>query len=72
MKACFRKVKWKLSVKHNVARVLMIKSCCRKSLKTRQLYQRLEAFHGQKQETSEIKVSVVYVYSETILVTCCL
>ena len=37
----------------------MIKSCCRNSLKTRQLYQKLRVFHGQRQETPENKVNAV-------------
>ena len=64
MKTCFRKVKEKLSVNHNVAWILIIKVCCRKTLKTRQLYQRLRAFHGQRQETSEIEVSAVLCLQE--------
>ena len=44
---------------HDVAWILMIEACCIKLLKTHQLYQRLGVFHGQRQETSEIEVSVV-------------
>ena len=50
--------------------ILLIKSRWRKSLKTCQLYQRLGAFHRQRQETFEIEVSVVLHLQEMKLIIC--
>ena len=44
---------------HNVAWILIIKPCCRKLLRTRQLYQKLGAFHGKRQKTPKNEVSAV-------------